>query len=137
MLTVADVGNNRGVFFFRRTIDLVVAILADHRQVGWDNDGFQAIDLLELIGFRIGRTGHAGKLAVHAEIVLEGDRGQRLVFILNRHAFLGLDSLVQPFRPAAAGHQASREFIDDDDLAILNNIVLIAQKEIMGTQRRI
>ena len=137
MLTVADVGNNRGVFFFRRTIDLVVAILTDHRQVGRNDYGFQPINLLELIGFRIGRTGHTGKLAVHAEIVLEGDRGQRLVFILDRHTFLSFDRLVQPFRPAAAGHQASREFIDDDDLAILNDVVLIAQKEVMGTQRRI
>ena len=64
------------------------------------------------------RAGHAGELVVHAEIVLEGDRGQRLVLRLDRDVLLGLERLVQAFRIAAAGHHAAGELVDDDDLAV-------------------
>jgi hypothetical protein len=47
------------------------------------------------------------ELVVQAEIVLEGDRGQRLVFRLDLDAFLGLERLVQAFGdsggPASCG----------------------------------
>ncbi len=76
----------------------------------------QLVDLLELGGFGFGRTGHAGQLLVHAEVVLEGDGGERLVLALDLDAFLGLDRLVQAVAPAPARHQAAGEFVDDDDL---------------------
>jgi hypothetical protein len=59
------------------------------------------------------------ELAVHAEVVLEGDRGERLVLVLDLHAFLGLDRLVQAVGPAPARHQAAGELVDDDDFAVL------------------
>ena len=37
-------------------------------------------------GFGQRRAGHARELAVEAEIVLEGDRGERLVLGLDMHA---------------------------------------------------
>jgi hypothetical protein len=52
--------------------------------------------------------GHARQLLVLAEVVLEGDGGERLVLALDLHLLLGLDGLVQPVAPAAAGHQAAR-----------------------------
>ena len=58
------------------------------------NYRFEPIDLLELVRFGIRRTGHAGELAVHAEIILVSNRRQRLVLALNAHALLGLDSLM-------------------------------------------
>ena len=53
------------------------------------------------------------ELRVHAEVVLERDGRERLVLVLDLHAFLGLDRLVQTVGPAAAGHQAAGELVDD------------------------
>ena len=52
------------------------------RLVGMTSD-VELVDLQELFRFGFGRTGHAGELLVHAEVVLEGDRGERLVFLLD------------------------------------------------------
>ena len=41
------------------------------------------------------------------------------------HAFLGLDRLVQAVRPAAAGHQATGKFVDDDHFAVLHDVLLV------------
>ena len=69
------------------------------------------------------RAGHARQLRVHAEIVLEGDRGERLVLGLDFDAFLGLDRLVKPVRPAPTVHHPAGELVDDDDLPLLHDVV--------------
>ena len=66
--------------------------------------GFQTVNILEFVGFRIGRTRHTRKFLVHAEVVLERDGSHRLVFLLDLDAFLGFHGLMQPVGPAAAGH---------------------------------
>ena len=87
--------------------------------------------------FGIGRTGHAGELLVQAEIVLEGDRGNRLVLLAHPHAFLRLDRLMQTVRPAPAGHRAARELIDDDHLAVAHDVFDVTLVERMRAQGRI
>ena len=129
--------SDRVDLFLERAEDQVVLVLAHHRLVRRDDHGFQVIDLLELEGLGVGRAGHAGQLAVHAEIVLERDRRQRLVLALDVDAFLGLDRLVQAVGPAAAGHQAPGELVDDDDLAVLHDVVLVAVEQRMRAQRRV
>ena len=84
------------------------------RLVGTHGD-VEVVDLLEFGGFRFGRTGHAGQLLVHAEVVLEGDGGEGLILALDLDVFLGFDGLVQAVGPAAAGHQAAGELVDDHD----------------------
>jgi hypothetical protein len=91
------------VLLVLRQVDQVLHVLADHRLVGRDHDDLEAVDLLELVGLGVRRARHAGELLVHAEVVLEGDRRQRLVFLLDRHTLLGLDGLVQPLGPAPPG----------------------------------
>ena len=81
------------------------------------------------------RAGHAGQLVVHAEIVLEGDRGERLVLRLDRHVFLGLERLVQAFRIAAARHHAAGELVDDDDLVVADDVVLVVLEQPVRLQR--
>ena len=66
------------------------------------------------------------KLLVHAEVVLEGDRRQRLVFLADGYAFLRFHRLVQPIGPAPSRHQSAGELIDDDDLAFLHHILHVA-----------
>ncbi len=122
-------------FSLGRAEHLVLQILADHLAVGRHHHRLELVDLLELVGFRVRRAGHAGKLLVHAEVVLEGDRGERLVLRLDPHAFLRFDALVQTVGPATPGHQTAGEFVDDDDFAVLDHVVLVPVVKRMSAQR--
>ena len=115
--------------------DLVVLVLADHRAVGRDLDDVQLVDLHELGGLGEGRAGHARELVVHAEVVLQRDRRERLVLLLDAHALLGLDGLVQALRPAAPVEDAAGELVDDLDLAVDDGVVDVALVERLGAQR--
>ena len=53
------------------------------------------------------------------------------------HAFLRLDRLVQAVGPAPARHQAAGELVDDDDLAVLHDVVLVAVVQRVRAQRRV
>ncbi|OIQ72195.1 hypothetical protein GALL_461840 [mine drainage metagenome] len=105
--------------------------------MGWNDHGLQIVDLMEFVGFGVGRTGHAGQLAVQTEVVLERDRGHGLVFRLDGDTFLGFYGLMQAFTPTPAGHQAPGELIDDDDLAGLYHVVLVTVVQVLGPQRRV
>ena len=100
----------------------------------WNNHRFQIVDLLEFVCLGIGRSGHAGKLAVQAKIILKGDRGERLVFLLDGHPFLGFHRLVQTVRPAASRHQAPGELIHDHHFAVLHHVMLIAVEQVVRAQ---
>ena len=63
--------------------------------MGWNLDHLEIVDFAELAGLGHGGAGHAGELGIEPKIVLEGDRGQGLVFLLNFGIFLGLERLVQ------------------------------------------
>ena len=73
----------------------VGGVLADHRQVGGDGDGFQAVDLIELVGFGDGGASHSGQFAVHTEVVLQGDGGVGDAFALDFQALFGFYGLVE------------------------------------------
>jgi hypothetical protein len=126
LVAVLDVLDHGVELRFLGQVDEVGAVLADHRAVGRDHHHFQAVDGLEFVGLGVRRAGHARQLGVHAEVVLEGDRGEGLVLALDRHAFLGLDRLVQAVGPAPALQRAAGEFVDDDDLAVAHDVVDVA-----------
>jgi hypothetical protein len=65
-------------------VDEVVLVFADHRRLVGIDDDVELVDLHELVGLGHRRAGHAGELVVHAEVVLERDRGERLVLLLDR-----------------------------------------------------
>jgi hypothetical protein len=135
LVGLLDVADDRLVLLLDGPVDLVVLVLAADRQVGRNLGDVEAVDVAELLGFRRRRAGHAGELLVHAEVVLEGNRGQRLVLRLDLDVFLGFERLVQAFRIAAAGHHAAGELVDDDDLAVLDDVVLVALEQAMRLQR--
>ena len=130
-----DLVDDRRIFFLAGAVDLVVGILADHRLVGRRVDHFKAIDLAEFGSFRQRRAGHARELGVHAEVVLEGDRGQRLVLVLDLDVLLRLERLVQPVGIAPALHHAPGELVDDDDLVVLDDVVGVALEQLMRAER--
>ncbi len=134
-IAVRDGGDDRRQLFLLRAVDLVVLVDARDVHVGRDLDDLEPVDIHELVGFGQCRSGHAGELFVEAEVVLEGDRGQRLVLRLDFGVFLGFERLVQAFREAAAGHHAAGEFVDDDDFAGFDDVVLVALEQLVGLQR--
>ncbi len=115
-------------------VDLVVLVFPDHVAVGRDLDHLELVDLAELGSLGRRRAGHAGELRVEAEVVLEGDRRQRLVLGLDLHAFLGFQRLVQPVRVAPAVHHPACELVDDDDLAVLDDVVDVAAEQLVRAQ---
>ena len=100
--------------------------------VGRDRHDAELVDLVELGGLGHRRTGHAGELVVEAEEVLQGDRGERLVLVLDLHPLLGLDRLVHALVVAAAGEDAAGVLVDDQDLAVHDDVVLVALEQLLG-----
>ena len=128
-LAIVDQREDRAVFFDRRPIDLVIVVQPDHRHVGRNLDDLEVVDVDELVRLGQRGAGHAGELLVHAEIVLERDRGQRLVLGLDRLMLLGFERLVQSLRIAPSRHHAAGEFVDDDDFAVTDDVVLVALEQ--------
>ena len=112
---LADVVGGGQELLLLGPVDDVGVFDAEERFVGGDDDDFELVDLFEFGRFSFGGAGHAAQLLVKAEIVLEGDGGKGLVFLADLDAFLGFDGLVQSVGPAAAGHEAAGEGVDDDD----------------------
>ena len=95
----------------------------------------EVVDLDELLLLGLGGSGHPGELLVEAEVVLEGDRRERDVLLLDPDALLRLDRLMEPLAPAAALHDPARVLVDDLDLALLDHVVDVALVERLRLQR--
>ncbi len=107
----------------------------DHVLVGRDGDDREAVGAGELARFRLGRTGHAGQLLVHAEVVLQRHGGPGVVLLFDGHPLLGLDRLVETVRPPPAVEGAPGELVDDLHLAAGDQIVLVPLVEVLGRER--
>ncbi|GJD71644.1 hypothetical protein MMMDOFMJ_4607 [Methylobacterium gnaphalii] len=130
-----DLLDDRVVLLLNGPVDLIVLVDALDRLVGWDLDDLELVDLGELVRLGRGRAGHAGELLVEAEVVLKGDRGERLVLGLDRDLFLGLKRLVQALGVAPALHHTAGELVDDHHLVILDNVVLVQREQSVRAQR--
>ena len=135
VLLLEDVVDDRLVLLALGAVDEVRLLDALQRPVGRDDDDVEVVDLVELGRLGLGRAGHARQLLVLAEVVLEGDGGERLVLALDLHLLLGLDRLVQAVAPAAARHQAAGELVDDDDPAVLDHVVDVELEQRVRAQR--
>ncbi len=123
------------VFFFDRAIDFIVFVNTLDGKIGRNFQNFETVNIAELFRFRCSRTGHAGELGIHAEIVLESDRSQCLVFRLDRNLFLRFQCLMETFRITAARHHATSKLVNDDDFVIADDIVFVALEQFMRPQR--
>ena len=132
LVTFHDVGDDGVELGLLGAVDEVLLVLADHGPVCRDRDDAQAVDLLELGLLGLGGTRHAGELVVHAEVVLQGDRRQGLVLVLDLDVLLGLQGLVQTFVVPASCQGAARVLVDDEDLAVHDDVVLVAVEEFLG-----
>ena len=114
--------------------DEVGLVDTDHVLVGRDGHHGEAVGGGELPRLGLGRAGHAGELLVHAEVILERHRGPGVVLLLDRHALLRLDRLVESVGPPPALQRAPRELVDDHHLAVGDEIVLVPLVEVLGRQ---
>ena len=80
---------------------------------------------MEFARLRIRRTGHTCQHVIHPEIILESDRGQRLVLVGHFEMFFGFQRLMQAITVAASWHEATGELIDDKNFSPLDHIVNI------------
>ena len=131
----ANLVDDRVVFFAARLVDAIVRVLPRDRAVGRDDDDVELVDVVEFVRLGLGGAGHARELLVEPEIILDRDRGERLRFAIDLHAFLRFDRLVQAVAPAAARHFAPGEFIDDDDLVLLDDVLDVLLEEAVGAQQ--
>ena len=115
-------------------VDLVGLVGPHHGSVRGHGHHGQPVGVHQLGGLGLGRTGHAGELVVHAEVVLQGDRREGLVLLLDLHPFLGLDGLVDALRPAPTLQDAAGELVDDLHLAGLDDVVLVPLVQLLGLQ---
>jgi hypothetical protein len=113
------------VFLPAGAIDLIILVDPRDGPVGRDLDHAEPVDRHEFLGLGDGGAGHAGKLVVEAEVVLERDAGHGDVLGLDLAAFLGLDGLMQTVRQAAARHHPAGEFVDQHDLAAAHDVLLV------------
>ncbi len=113
-------------------VDLVVLVLTGKRPVGRDDDHVQVVDLAELLRLGIRGPRHAGELAVHAEVVLEGDCCEGAVPLRDLDPFLCLDGLVQPLGVPAAVQDAARELVHDLDFPVLHDVVDVPRVQLVG-----
>ena len=132
-----DVTDDGVVFLDTGAINLVKLVDAHHVAMRRNDHRLKVVDFLKLVGFGVGRAGHARELLVHAEEVLEGDRGKRLILVLDGDVFLRLDGLVQAVGPAPPGHQPAGELVDDNHFAVLHDVVPVAEKQVLRAQRRV
>ena len=132
---VEDLLDDRLVLLGCGAVDLVVVVDADTHHVGRNVDDLETVDLRELAGLGHRRPGHPGQLGIEPEIVLEGDRRQRLVFLLDVHAFLGLQRLVKTLGVAPSLHHPAGELVDDDHLVVLDDVVGVQAEQLVGAQR--
>src|SRR5215831_2418441 len=130
LVALDDLVDDGGVLLALGTEDDVVLVRAHDVLVGRDHGDVELVDLPELARLRLGRAVHARQLVVEAEEVLQRDRGQGLGLALDLHALLGLDGLVQAVGVAPARHEAPRELVHDEHLAVLHHVlhVLVVER---------
>ena len=126
LVPLGDVVDHRDVLGFLGLVDQVGLVAADHRLVRRDRHHPELVDLVQLGRLGLGRAGHACELVVEPEVVLQRDRGQCLVLGLDLHPFLGLDGLVHALVVTAPDQHATGELVDDQHLAVADDVILVA-----------
>ena len=116
-------------------IDQIVEVLTLDVAVRGDHDHVKLVDLVELTGLGLCRTGHAGQLVIQAEVVLQRDRGERLCVLLDDHAFLCFDGLMQTVGIATSLEDTTRKLVNDLHLAVLHDVLIIDGVQRVGPEQ--
>ena len=131
-----DLGDDGGELLLLRLEDRVLMIDTDDRLVRRDLHDIHAVDLAELLLLGERSTRHTALLVKFIEEILERDGRKRLGLLLDLDMLLRLNRLVQSVGIPPPRHHTSREFIDDENLIVLDDIIVIPVHQIVGTQRQ-
>ena len=131
-MTLNNIGDDGVELGILGAVNEVLLIFADHRTVRRDRDDSQTVNLLELAFLGLSGTRHAGELVVHAEVVLQGDRGESLILVLDLDVFLGLKGLVEAFVVTTASKSTTGVLVNDEDFTTDDDVVLIAVEKLLG-----
>src|SRR6185436_5064013 len=101
-------------------------MFADARTIRRNRDHRQAIGLPEFTGGFTRGAGHSRQAMEAAEETLEAQARDRFSGIGDWDVFLGFDGLMHSLTPVALRHRATREFIHDDDLFFLDDVLFVA-----------
>ena len=134
-MVLADVLDNCVKLLFLGLKDRVRLVLSRNRRVGRNLNDVHAVGVAELLLLGQCGTGHAGLLLKLIEEVLEGDGRKGLRLLAHIHMFLRLNRLVQAVGETSARHDAARELIDNQNLAVFHDIVLVAVHELLRAER--
>ena len=118
---------------FRRLgfVNLVCVIFPDHRFVGRNDGDFKFIDMREFIRFCRRSACHSRQFFIQAEIILVGNFRAGLAFLHDAHALLRFNRLMEPLAEPPANLLSAGEFINEEDFAVLDEVVHIAFVELM------
>ena len=137
ILPLADFLGDRAELVGDILVEFVGLVDPQDIDVGRDRHHIHLVNVEEFGRFGQRGAGHPAKLGIHPEIILEGDRRQSLVLGLDPHPFLGLDRLVKSVRPAPTVHHPPGEFVDDDDLVVLDDIIDVLLEHLVRLERLI
>ena len=124
--TILDVRHDGVEFLFLAQVHKVVEVFALLGHVGGNHQYLQAVNLAKFKGLGIGGAGHAGQLAVKAEIVLEGRGRQGLALALDGYPLFCLNRLVQALGQAPSRHGPPGVLVDQHHLPVLHDVLDIA-----------
>ncbi|CAB5025329.1 unannotated protein [freshwater metagenome] len=135
LMSLDDVSEHGVVLGRFGTVDEIGVVNPDHRPIRRDRHDAEVVDLRELRRLSHGGTGHAPEPLVQPEEVLEGDGGEGLVLGLDLHALLRLDGLVQALVVPTPREDAASVLIDDEHLAVDDDVVAILPEELLRPNR--
>ena len=110
-------------------------VAANQGPVGRNCGDVEPVDLTIFLNVADRGSGHAGQSVVAPEECLERDGCQGAGFLADGAAFLGLQCLMKPFIVAPPRHHPPGKLVDDDNRAVLHDVVTIALQQRMGAQR--
>ena len=104
-------------------VNRVGQVLTDNRLVCRNFNNVKLVDFLKFLGLCLSSTRHTRKLFVKSEVVLERDCSKSFAFALNLYALFCLNRLMKSLVETSAVHKTTCKFVNDDNLAVLYNVV--------------
>ena len=116
------------IFLAFGLVNQIITVITSNWAVGGNAHHVEFVDVPKLACLGLGSTGHTTKFVVHTEVVLQSDGCKGLSCSLNLNVLLGLDSLVQTIRVAAAIQNTASLLIDNLHFVVHNHILNVLLK---------
>ena len=125
---------NRLPFCLGVFVNQIRQIFSRQRFVARNADYFKIVNFMEFFCRCLRSSGHSGYLFIKTEIILNGYFGVGTRFFFNLNAFFGFDCLMQSAAVTASVKHASREFVDDNGLAVFDDVIFVALEKRLRLQ---